>query len=71
MDKHARDYLVCPCRQVTRGQVEDWIGDYLASAKADTPPLTLKAVCQGVPVGNQCGGCREDIDQILTEMLAK
>ncbi len=62
IDKRARDYNVCPCRNVTRGQIEDFI--------KETHISDLKTLCQAANVGNKCGGCREMLEQILTQVLA-
>lgn len=63
MDKSSRDFEVCLCKHITRGEVEDLI-------KAENI-TTLKELCEKGNVGNVCGGCREDLDMILTETLNK
>lgn len=59
-DPKARDYEICACRHVTRGQVED-----IAREKHITD---LKTLCEVANVGNKCGGCREMLDELLQEI---
>lgn len=59
-DKKSREYEICACRHVTRGQVEDIIRDKHIT--------DLKELCQAANIGNKCGGCREMLDQLLTEI---
>lgn len=59
IDKKSRDYEICPCRHVTRGQVEDIIKEQKIT--------DLKTLCEVANVGNKCGGCREMLDQMLRE----
>ena len=61
-DKTSRDYVVCPCRKVTRGEVEDIVREQHIS--------NLKDLCAAVNAGNKCGGCRETLEQIMNEVLA-
>jgi len=63
IDKKARDYIVCPCRKVTRGEVEDIV--------RETRISDLKTLCEVANVGNKCGGCREMLEQIMNEVLAE
>ena len=63
IDKKSREYEVCPCRHVTRGQVEDYV--------RETRVNDLKALCEGLNVGNKCGGCREMLMQIMDEILTE
>ena len=63
IDKKSRDYEVCPCRHVTRGQVEDIV--------RETRISDLKTLCETANVGNKCGGCREMLMQITDEVLAE
>ena len=51
MDKTAREYVVCPCRKVTRGEVEDIVREKHID--------NLKDLCEAANAGNKCGGCRE------------
>ena len=62
LDKTSRDYEVCPCRHVTRGQIEDIV--------KETRISNLKDLCEAAGAGNKCGGCREMIEQIMNETLA-
>ncbi|MGF6374987.1 bacterioferritin-associated ferredoxin [Clostridiales Family XIII bacterium PM5-7] len=63
MDKHAKEYEVCLCYHITRGEIEDII--------RKTGVDNLKDLCQVAKVGDKCGGCREDLDMILSEVLAE
>ena len=63
IDKKSRDYEVCPCRHVTRGQVEDIV--------RETGINNLKELCEAANVGNKCGGCREMLEQIMSDVLAE
>ena len=62
MDKNSREYEVCLCYHITRGDVEDFL--------KETGIRDLKTLCQEMPVGDKCGGCREDLDEII-EALKK
>lgn len=57
MDKNSREYEVCVCRHVTRGEIEDF-------AKENNI-TDLKELCSGMNIGNVCGACREIIAEIL------
>ena len=59
MDKTSPEYVVCLCRKTTRRQVEEVI--------EKTGVKTLKELCAAAQTGDKCGGCREDLDMILTE----
>ena len=63
IDKKSRDYEVCPCRHVTRGQVEDIV--------RETRISDLKTLCETANVGNKCGGCREELMFILDDVWAE
>jgi bacterioferritin-associated ferredoxin len=60
MDKHSRDYEVCLCYHVTRGEIEDII--------RKTGITDLQTLCTVAKVGDKCGGCREDLEMILDEV---
>lgn len=60
MDKNSRDYEVCVCRHVTRGQIEDFL--------KETELTDLKEICQKLNVGNVCGACRGMILDMIEEM---
>lgn len=60
MDRTSRDYEICACKHVTRGQVEDII--------KEKEIKDLVVLCQVADIGNKCGGCREDLDNLLTEI---
>lgn len=61
MDKTAREYEVCLCYGTTRGEVEDFI--------RETGVNNLKDLCEAMKIGNKCGGCREDLEMILNDVL--
>ncbi len=63
IDMQNKDYVVCPCRKVTTGEVEDIIKKENITK--------LKDLCEIANVGNKCGGCREDLDSILTAVNEK
>lgn len=63
LDKSSRDYEVCLCKHLDRGYVEDLI--------KENDIKTLKELCQIGKIGNACGGCREDLEMILNEVLTK
>ena len=50
MDKNSREYEVCLCYHITRGDVEDFL--------KETGIRDLKTLCQEMPVGDKCGGQR-------------
>lgn len=62
MDKNSREYEACLCYHTTRGEIEDII--------KKTGVENLKDLCEVAKVGDKCGGCREDLEMILTEVLA-
>ena len=55
LDKSSRDYEICLC------YVEDLIKEKNIK--------TLKDLCEIGDIGNVCGGCREDLDMVLEEVL--
>ena len=55
LDKSSRDYEICLCKKLNRGYVEDLIKEKNIK--------TLKELCE------VCGGCREDLDMVLEEIL--
>ena len=57
MDPNSREYETCLCRHVTRGEIEDFIRE---SGLTD-----LKEICEKLNVGNKCGACREQIQEII------
>ncbi|MEE0741969.1 MAG: (2Fe-2S)-binding protein [Emergencia sp.] len=61
MDKQSRDYEVCLCYKTTRGEVEDIIREKKITS--------LKELCETAEIGNKCGGCREDLEMILNQVL--
>ncbi len=63
MDKQSRAYEVCLCYHTTRGEVEDIIREQHIT--------NLKDLCKAAKVGDKCGGCREDLQMILDEVLAE
>lgn len=63
MDRKSRDYEVCLCKHVTRGEIEDFV--------RKTGISDLKKLCTTMDVGTNCGGCREDIEEIINEVLGE
>lgn len=63
MDKKSRDYVVCLCEKVTRGEIEDYV--------RKTGISDLKELCEKMNIGTKCGGCRLDIEEIMNEVLAE
>lgn len=61
MDKQSREYEVCLCKHTTRGYVEDIIKEKNIK--------TLKELCEVADTGNKCGGCREDLEEILNDVI--
>ena len=61
VDKTSREYLICPCRGITRGEVEDAIRKNRIT--------DLKVLCQTTNAGTNCGGCREDLENLIHEIL--
>lgn len=61
LDKSSRDYEICLCKKLNRGYVEDLIKEKNIK--------TLKELCEVGDIGNVCGGCREDLDMVLEEIL--
>ena len=59
-DKTSREYVICPCRGVTRGEVEDAIRKNRIT--------DLKVLCQTTNAGTKCGGCREDLENLINEI---
>lgn len=59
MDKNFREYEVCICKHVTRGQIEDFLKE---SGLTD-----LKEVCAAMDIGGVCGACREMILELIEE----
>ncbi|MBQ6900389.1 MAG: (2Fe-2S)-binding protein [Firmicutes bacterium] len=63
IDRKSREYVICPCRNVTRGEVEDII--------REKKLFDIKEVIEAANVGNKCGGCRGDIYQMIDEIKAE
>jgi len=62
-DIHDPEYEVCLCRHVKRCEIEKFI--------RESGVRTLKDLCEQGKVGDKCGGCREDLETILNEVLAQ
>ncbi|MDD6043156.1 MAG: (2Fe-2S)-binding protein [Eubacteriaceae bacterium] len=60
MDRKSRDYMVCLCNRVTRGEVEDVV--------KEKGIRDLKELCQVMEIGKKCGGCREDLQMIIDDV---
>ncbi|MBR6585102.1 MAG: (2Fe-2S)-binding protein [Firmicutes bacterium] len=63
VNRKSREYVICPCRNVTRGEVEDII--------REKKLFDIKEVIEAANVGNKCGGCRGDIYQMIDEIKAE
>lgn len=61
MDKKSRDYEVCLCYQTSRGEVEDFIKAHRIT--------DLTVLCKQMNIGNKCGGCREDLQMIIDDVM--
>ena len=62
IDGKSRDYMICVCRNVTLGEVEDIIR---------TQHITdLAELCKIENVGNKCGACREMLQELITKYTA-
>ena len=62
IDGKSRDYMICVCRNVTLGEVEDIIR---------TQHITdLAELCKTANVGNKCGACREMLQELITKYTA-
>lgn len=59
-DKTSRDYVICLCRGITRGTVEDAI--------RENKITDLKVLCETTNAGTKCGGCREDLENLINEI---
>ena len=57
------DYEICLCRHIKTKDVIAFITENHISS--------LKELCEKMPIGDKCGGCREDLDGILTIMQEK
>ncbi len=54
--------MICVCRNVTLGEVEDIIR---------TQHITdLAELCKIANVGNKCGACREMLQELITKCTA-
>lgn len=62
-NRKSREYVICPCRNVTRGEVEDII--------REKKLFDIKEVIEAANVGNKCGGCRGDIYELIDEIKAE
>ncbi len=52
-----RDFIVCPCRGKSKGEIEDIIRKNRIT--------DVDVLAQTANAGNKCGGCREDLQQII------
>mgnify|MGYP003549677118 CR=1 FL=1 len=57
-----REYELCVCRHITRGQVEDFV--------KENGSTDFKEVCTQMNIGNVCGACRGMIMEIVDEAVA-
>lgn len=56
------DEIVCYCNDITRGMIEDSIR---SGAK------TLEEVQEATSAGTVCGGCLDDIQSIIDEIVSE
>ena len=63
VDRKSREYVICPCRNVTRGEVEDII--------REKKIFDIKEVIVAANVGNKCGGCRGDLYELIDTLKAE
>ena len=63
IDRKSREYVICPCRNVTRGEVEDII--------REKKIFDIKKVIEAANVGNKCGGCRGDLYELIDTIKAE
>ena len=54
------EYEICLCRHVKTKDIIDIV--------KDNPISSLKELCQIAGVGDKCGGCREELDFLLTHL---
>ncbi len=52
-----KDFLVCPCKKKTKGELEEIVRKNRITDVA--------VLIQTADAGNKCGGCREDLQQII------
>ncbi len=62
IDRKSPEFIICLCRGITRKQTIDFI---LENHIED-----LKTLCEKMPIGDRCGGCREDLEKLLLEVMA-
>ncbi len=62
MDRNSREYELCVCKHVTRGQVEDFV--------KENGSTDFKEVCAQMNIGGVCGACRGMIMEIVDEAVA-
>lgn len=60
MDRKSRDYMICLCYKITRGEVEDIIREQGIK--------DLRELCEVAHIGDKCGGCREDLQMVLDDI---
>ena len=56
------DYIVCLCKKTTLGEVKQAI--------KENNITNLKELCAVADTGNKCGGCREELEEILNNEIA-
>lgn len=63
INKKDPEYVICLCRNIKR---KDVVKFALENNIRD-----LKELCEKMPVGDRCGGCREDLEKLLEELEAE
>ena len=61
MNRKSPEYEICACKKVTRAQLEAFI--------KESKIYDLKELCIAAKVGKACGGCREDIENLIQDVL--
>ena len=61
-DRNSREYELCVCKHITRGQVEDFV--------KENNSTDFKEVCAQMNIGGVCGACRGMIMEIVEEAMA-
>lgn len=60
MDKHAPEYDICLCKHIKRADVEKFV--------RENNITELTELCEKMDIGNTCGGCREDLEELINEL---
>ena len=55
------DYEICLCRRMKVAEIEELIRKEKITS--------LKELCEIAKVGDKCGGCREELEQLLEKII--